>query len=261
MGRWGLEGLRATGRSKGIARAAFTAAVLAVALPGTNGTVLIGPSSGLPPLGLAAGPGASGLLTASLPPCRDGGYALYPAKWTKAMNWYFNAVSTPSNVTQAGAAIAFSNGANNITSARNDCGLRDQVSATNAYKGATTRSPNISSTATCLSPDGVSVVGFGDLPSTMVGYACWWSYNNATTEADIVLNKVDFAWSVNVPAGCSNRYIIQDVATHEFGHAFGLTHVSESTHGGLTMSPTMMPCQTAEETLGLGDINGLNAKY
>src|ERR1700675_2957832 len=101
MGRWGSERLRAVGRFTGIARAAFTAAVLAAALPGSLGNALIGPSGGPPPLGLSAGPGASGLFTASLPPCRDGGYALSPAKWTKPMNWYLNAVSTPSNVTQA----------------------------------------------------------------------------------------------------------------------------------------------------------------
>jgi hypothetical protein len=64
-----------------------------------------------------------------------------------------------------------------------------------------------------------------------------------------------------VPSGCSNRFSVESTATHEFGHVFGLAHVAESTHGNLTMSPSMGPCSAAPETLGKGDVLGLRALY
>jgi predicted Zn-dependent protease len=66
---------------------------------------------------------------------------------------------------------------------------------------------------------------------------------------------------VNKPSSCSNRYSIEAVATHEFGHAFGLAHVSETYHPSLTMSTVIRSCQASESTLGLGDVRGLNALY
>jgi predicted Zn-dependent protease len=57
------------------------------------------------------------------------------------------------------------------------------------------------------------------------------------------------------------KYSVEGVGTHEFGHAFGLAHVSESSHPALTMSPVIQACQASETTLGLGDIQGLEAKY
>jgi hypothetical protein len=55
---------------------------------------------------------------------------------------------------------------------------------------------------------------------------------------------------------------IQAVATHEGGHVYGLSHVDEGTHGNLTMSSGINGrCQESEQTLGLGDMAHMFAKY
>ena len=105
------------------------------------------------------------------------------------------------------------------------------------------------------------MVDFGDLASTDLGFTCWWTSGKYTVESDMKLNKVEYSWVVNIGGNCAAKYSVEAVATHEFGHAYGLEHVSEGLHGTLTMSPVILPCQSSEKTLGLGDIRGLEALY
>ena len=121
--------------------------------------------------------------------------------------------------------------------------------------------PNISNSSVCGTRDGTSVVGFGDLSSSNLGFACWWTSDGVLVEGDIKLNKVDFAWTISPAASCKGKYAVEAVLTHEFGHVFGLDHVSEDLHGELTMSPLIASCQLSETTLGAGDVGGLAAKY
>jgi len=81
-----------------------------------------------------------------------------------------------------------------------------------------------------------------------------------TVEADMKLNKHDFKWTTTT-VGCSNQYLVQAVATHQFGWVFGLGNVSEASHGNLTMSATLFACDNSASTLGLGDMLGLEARY
>jgi hypothetical protein len=194
-------------------------------------------------------------------PCTDKAYTLYSNTWNTLYQWRFNASTTPSEVSQDNATSAVKDAVKNITQAHNDCGMSDKVSATQLYKGTTTKTPNEGSNSSCLGSDGTSVVAFGDLASTDLAFTCWWTSGNHTVEADIRLNKVEFSWVVNIGPSCVTKYSVEAVATHEFGHAFGLGHVSELLHGSLTMSPVILPCQSSEKTLGKGDVLGLEAHY
>jgi hypothetical protein len=103
-------------------------------------------------------------------------------------------------------------------------------------------------------------VDFGNLAATDLGFVCWWTSGKKTVGSDMRLNSTEYTWAVNLD-GCVAKYSVQDVATHEFGHTYGLNDVSETLHPALTMSVVMLPCQNAETTLGLGDVKGLEALY
>jgi hypothetical protein len=149
----------------------------------------------------------------------------------------------------------------NVTGAHNDCKQADRVGALHRYLGTTYRRPGIGGTSGCGRADGVNVVAFGNLAGGDLAMTCWWTLGGKVVEADVKLNKADYGWVVNVPKRCSRKWSIEAVATHEFGHVFGLGHVSEGTHPALTMSPSIRSCQRSEASLGLGDLRGLEKKY
>ena len=138
--------------------------------------------------------------------------------------------------------------------------MPDKISANSLYQGGTVRSANIGTDSTCNGSDGMNVVDFGNLGSTDLGYACWWTRGRSTVESDMRLNSTEYSWAVDL-GGCVGKFSVEDLATHELGHTFGLNDLSEKLHPDLTMSLIMLPCQNAETTLGLGDIRGLQALY
>jgi hypothetical protein len=193
--------------------------------------------------------------------CADGAYTHNAHKWSKRLNWYFQAGSRPKGSDASRVAAALNRAATNVTSGHNNCGLDDLISATHAYQGTTSRAPNISSTAACRGRDGRNVVGFGTLPRGILGMTCWWTYNGSTVETDIKLNKAYYRWFIIRRSDCRAKWSIEGVATHEFGHAFGLGHVSSYYHPRLVMSPVIRACQSSQRWLGLGDILGLRSLY
>lgn len=211
--------------------------------------------------GEAAGEASASGATA---PCSDKASKALPYKWNKRFDWRFRAGSTPSGSSADAMEAKLKRAATNITASRNSCSMADQVGATQSYLGRTTKAAQITAAAACgASPDGTNVVDFGDLPDGTLGLACVW-YDGAgnAVEADVRFNKVDAKWYADKPSSCSGRFSVEAVATHEFGHVFGLGHVTESKNGNLTMSPQINgACQNAEATLGRGDVLGLRAKY
>lgn len=216
--------------------------------------------------GVITGRGASsksGLASPAAPSaCSDSAYALDGHSWDSRYDWYFNISSTPGEVQQDNARTALRDGITNITHATNDCGLSDKVSATSLYQGETTKSANIGTNSSCKSSDGTNVADFGDLSALDLGYVCWWTQGGKTVESDLRLNKTEYTWFVVLGNNCDGyKYSVEDIATHEFGHTFGLGDLDEVKHANLTMSLISLPCQFAETTLGLGDVLGLEALY
>lgn len=193
--------------------------------------------------------------------CSDTKHKVSASWWHSTFHWSFKSTTKPSNLTEATTTRELKRAVRNITTEHNDCGRPDHVSATSTYDGTTTRGPQIGSDASCTGTDNHNTVAFGDLPGSVLAYTCWWYIGTRTVEADMRINKADFNWAV-APSSCSNAFIIQGVATHEFGHAFGLGHANpQSAHANLTMSPQIYTCDASDETLGLGDMLGLETHY
>lgn len=208
----------------------------------------------------AAPAGASGAPA----PCADGANNPLGYKVGGRLDWWFHAASTPAQSSVDNVEAALTQAARNITQSRNSCGMSDLVGVTQSYRGRTGKPTQIGADASCSGTgDGQNTVGFGDLPDGVLGLACvFYDGDGKVVEADIRLNKVESHWYAVKPSSCSGRYSVEGVATHEFGHVFGLGHVGESGHGNLTMSPQINgPCQSTEASLGRGDVLGLRALY
>ena len=238
--------------------AASAAPGVAGAAPGVAGASVgaAGPARGAP----VTAPKAAAQPAGSPSACSDRAYKLNSSWWHTTYRWSFRASTTPAYLTHAAAQKALVRGAYDITHEVNDCGRSDRVSATSTFLGSTSVGSNISSSAACLANDGHNVVTFGTLPVSYVAFSCWWFSGHTNIEADMRINKHDYRWT-STTAGCTNQYVIQAVSTHEFGHVFGLGHVSESQHANLTMSPQIAACDNSAATLGLGDMLGLEVRY
>lgn len=191
-------------------------------------------------------------------------YSGYP-RWAATPTWYFNASGKPSAYSTSTFTTATRDAQVNITRGDNSCGWSADPKIYANNGGATTYGQQITSSTTsdsCGTQDSRSVVGWGPLPGTVLGLTCMrWDSNYHFVGGDMRLanNK---SWSVGSLSGCVGKWDYEGLVTHEFGHWFGLTHVSESTHGNLVMSTDVNgTCQANERNLGNGDLSGLIGLY
>jgi hypothetical protein len=113
-------------------------------------------------------------------------------------------------------------------------------------------------TDTTTGNDGRNVVIFRNRVSGSA-LATTYSWYSGTTlvDADMVFWDRAFQFFTS-STGCSSGAYIEDVATHEFGHALGLSH---SNVGDATMYPTYSYCSQEFRTLAADDIAGVQSLY
>lgn len=198
----------------------------------------------------AAGGGASTQAS-----CGSSSYKLLGFSWlgVGTVNWRYNSANQKTS-----GLTAIKNGANAWGGTITACSNTVNSAAKNSYVTTTTQAPAVTSSAGCGSTSGTNVVGWGALPSGTLATTCTW-YNGSgnAVESD---QKYATAYSWNSASSCSgSNYDLRGVATHEWGHTFGLDHVAQTT--GLVMKPASSTCETAQRTLGLGDLRGIDALY
>jgi hypothetical protein len=109
------------------------------------------------------------------------------------------------------------------------------------------------------SQDGVSELGWARIVPKNVLAATWTWVNtsNQIVEADLFFNS---SWTWANLASCStstSSFDIADIATHEMGHALGLSHYSDG-DAQATMYPSAPAGETRKTTLTAGDIAALD---
>jgi hypothetical protein len=188
-------------------------------------------------------------------PCQDGAFKVLGGRQTSTYKWSFKASTTPSGLAKKKVTKILKRSFNNVTNARNDCGIPDNVSATHEYQGTTSTAPN------CNSRDHKNVVGFGKLGAGVLAVTCYWINSGKIVEADMKITTRE-SWALSMASCHGNMPMLEATITHEAGHVFGLNHVGENKHGRLTMSPYLDgPCENGEATLGKGDVAGLESLY
>lgn len=203
-------------------------------------------------------PDKSRTRTAAADACSVQAHA-YTGTYNERMRWRLNRDTIPSYLRGDLTAAAVADGARRVARGANDCGLRELTGVQQENLGSTARR------ADCGGPDGQSIVDFGERPEGTLATACWWYSVDGDVreifEADVRFRDHPGTFYNVEPLGCTGRYALSGVATHEFGHVFGLAHVSESRFPHQTMSPSAPECSYDQSTLGRGDWLGLRNLY
>ncbi len=118
--------------------------------------------------------------------------------------------------------------------------------------------------ADLVSPDGVNEALFGTITNPgVIGVTVVWgifsgpTQNRQLTEWDQVYDEADFSWS---SSGEPGKMDFENIATHELGHAIGLTHPGD-TCAQETMYRYADYGETMRRDLHAGDISGASALY
>ena len=138
--------------------------------------------------------------------------------------------------------------------------------AFNTWKAADAAAPSISvaSDSSVSSPraDHTYEIMFASLGGRTLALTYTWHWSTGEFESDTVFStSVPWFEAAGEGDGCfegTGRYDLQNVATHEFGHTYGLGHVSSAFN---TMAPTATTGETYKRSLAPGDAAGIQAIY
>jgi len=172
------------------------------------------------------------------------GYALSGHKWSVFQVPYYINTSNADGVSASAVTSAIQNAAAAWS-------MQSHANVLLYYMGQTSGTSAVS--------NGKNEVFFRQATSGSIAQTFrWW---NATTnqliDADVVF--YDSSWKFfGGNSGCSNGFYIQEIATHELGHALGLDHSSVST---ATMYPGSPYCNLSKESLDADDIAGIEKLY
>jgi hypothetical protein len=200
--------------------------------------------------------------------CGDSRHVLAGARWGTFPAYFVNVSTLPDRL-DAGEALSDLRAAHSAWEDpwTTDCSNIPGPSPYLAFYGGPTVAPASLATGEL---DGVNAVQFRSLEGTIcfhpgvVACVVAWSESGRFVEADMVLASDlerigDFRWTTGDTtwfSGNTGEFAVIDVATHEWGHFAGLGHATKSP--SLTMYPGI---RDGMQTLGLGDMKGLRARY
>jgi len=126
---------------------------------------------------------------------------------------------------------------------------RETSAAVFSYQGTTSRKAG--------RYDGYNVVAWGAYQAGVIAVTYIWYSGSRILETDTRMNTY-YGWSLT---GAAGKMDVQNIMTHEFGHWAGLADLYNDVDYWLTMYGYAGFGETYKRTLGLGDINGLEAWY
>lgn len=194
--------------------------------------------------------------------CGDAAGAWLGTRWNGPYRWTMRPAGMPAYLgAYAPVRDAVRAAANAVDLGHNSCGLTADLALSQRYSGETTRDAGINADGTCGERDERNVVAFGRLDGGLLALTCLWWSKGRTAESDVRISDAQNMFTLNPGAGCSGSWDLQGTLTHEFGHVFGLGHVSYAEHGELTMSDGLAACSSNFRSLGLGDYQTLKSQY
>lgn len=198
------------------------------------------------------------------PACSQSFFGTLGFAWDRTLKWFYNQSTAGRAGLSGTASLADIRSANqNITLGINNCGFSQRgFRSVGAFQGTTAKFANVDSTVHCTSnfPDGQNTVSWGTIDDpSVLAVTCWDALLSVRSpiETDIYFGS-NVGLVDTFPPTCTRSFDLQSVATHEWGHAFGLAH--ETSGPDEVMFPTSRPCKLRRH-LGEGDYLGMQTLY